>query len=110
MAEQDRTIVAWRAWYTDKRIFESTTTRWEDLPAHGALGFRLYYSNGEGRIMGGTDLYWKDGDIYAHDDVPSAIIRPELEESGMVKRGRWTTDPEMGWARDAIRGASEPPD
>jgi hypothetical protein len=107
----DRTVAAWRAWYTDKRVFESTKTNWTDLPAEGVLCIRLYYGSGggRGRFMSGSDLYWNDGDIYAHDDVAAAIIRDGLEEAGQVKRGRWTTDDEMAWANQSMMKAEDAP-
>lgn len=106
----DRTIVGWRAWYTGGRTYDSDTTRWEDLPADGFLAARYYYrTKAHGKYASGSDLYWKDGEIYAHDSVASARIRDELWQLGMVKKGIWVTDQEMADAREAMVAAVEAP-
>ena len=105
MPEVDRTIVAWRAWYTNGRVYDSETTRWEDLPETGVLFIRLYYrTRPYGRYMSGSDYYWRsvDGAIYAHDHVLSAQIPQECWDASLVKRGEWTTDQEMA---DVMYGA-----
>ena len=100
----DRTIVAWRAWYTDKRVFDSETTRWEDLPAIGVLFIRLYYKTRPyGRYMSGSDYYWRsvDGTIYGHDHAISALIPQECWDADLVKQGTWATDQAMVDAMDS---------
>ena len=94
-------IVAWRAWYTGERVYDSASCRWEDLPAEGVLVVLLYEREPQhSRRMSGRTLYWlhhaPHGDIYACDDTADARI----PEGAMVKEGRWTTEEEMVWAAD----------
>ena len=102
----DRTIIAWRARYTENRVFDSEATRWEDLPETGVLFIRLYYrTRPHGRYMSGSDYYWHqstdDGDIYAHDNVINAQIPQDCWDRHLVKQGTWTTDQLMRDALDA---------
>jgi hypothetical protein len=106
----DVRIVGWRAWYTEGRKFDSATTRWEDLPPEGALVFMLYQrTRGHRRIMACVSLYWKDGDIYACDNVADALIPQSLPEK-FIKRGRWTTDQEYLDAYQAAWAHEDAPD
>jgi hypothetical protein len=103
MPQVDLTIVSWRAWFWDvdrKKIlrFDSGGTRWEDLPAHGALMFCLYQrERPRRRMMCGVSLYWHDPstDVYACDDHNDALIPDELDKK-FIKYGKWVNDTTMG--------------
>ena len=106
MAKIDAAIVSWRAWYTGGRVFESTTTRWEDLPAEGALIFVLFRrTRPYRRMMLGVSLYWHIGDIYACDNAADALI----PEGASVKKGKWVTDVEFRAASEEATAAWEAP-
>lgn len=106
----DLTIVGWRAWYTDGRMYNSLTTDWVDLPAEGALVFTLYQRpRKRRRIMCGVTLYWKDDEKYCCDNTADADI-PEDLPAEFVKRGKWVTDTELEAARTAAFAAMESPD
>lgn len=106
----DQTIVGWRAWYVDGRYFDSSYSRWEDLPRDGVIIFVLYNrTRHHRRLMLGVSLYWKDGEIYACDNKADARIRPGLARR-FIKRGKWTTDTEYYWALDEATAAKQAPD
>jgi len=110
----DHTIISWRVWYTDDRVFDSETTTWDKLPADGLLLVRLYLgTKGCSREMGGCSLYWRQetdkGVIYAYDNAENAIIPQECWDNNLVKRGVWTTDQEMADVREAAMAAIEAP-
>ncbi len=107
MGSIDVSIVGWRAWYTQGRKYDSSTTKWEDLPDDGALVFVLYQkSRPHRRMMLGVSLYWHIGDVYACDNAADALI----PEGASVKRGKWTTDPEQKQVLDEANQAWEAPD
>ncbi len=54
--------------------------------------------------MVGVTLYWKDGDIYACDNVADADIPAGLSPR-FIKRGKWVTDSEFGRAREEADAA-----
>lgn len=103
-------IVGWRAWYTGGRKFDSSTSRWEDLPPEGVLLFCLYQRERKRRrLMLGVTLYWKDGEIYACDNTADADIRPDLPAE-CIKRGKWATDAEYQTALGEAAAAQDAPD
>ena len=59
----------WRAYYTERRVFRSEETTWQELPATGVLAVFLLNPTGLTRLLGG-DWYSRDGDGVFHY-VPS---------------------------------------
>lgn len=115
MSEHDHTVVGWRAWYTEGRVYDSSSSRWEDMPHVGVVAIVVYHrTRPYRRIMVGGSLYWiKDtpkGVAYCMDDHRDALIAPEDWERHHVKRGLWVTDEEYADVRVAVDAATEAPD
>jgi len=111
--KNDYRIVGWRAWYTGGRTFDSTTTRWPDLPTEGALVFVLYSrTRPYRRVMVGVSLYWHDpvSQVYGCDNAADAIIPDKLRDGGWVKRGKWVADAEFRPVVDEAMDAKDAPD
>lgn len=91
-----------RAWYTEGRVYEGHGyDDWCALPDDGVLTVMLYHADGTRRVEQGNDYYWATPDgIYGHSDDQQIEDR---YPGASVKRGKWTTDEEMGHvARVAI--------
>ena len=109
--QHDYTIIGWRAWYTEGRQFNSTATKWSELPSHGALCFVLYSrTRPYRRVMTGVSLYWHDPktQVYACDNRADALIPTGMTPS-WVKRGKWTDEQEYREVMDAVNMAMEAP-
>ncbi len=110
----DHTPISWRAWYTGNRVFESTTTSWEDLPEEGLLRVNVYYrTRPYHKKMQGRSLYWvehmPEGVVYCYDDSADAIISKEAQENNRVKKGKWVPDVEFERVRHAADAARDAP-
>lgn len=90
----DREIIGWRAWYTEERVYDSDSTRWEQLPRQGALVFVFYLpTNGKRHIMQGQDYYWKHGDCFDCDNdigkLPPGIDGRNVKMGKEISDDKW---------------------
>lgn len=91
-------VIAWKAWYTENRVFCSCDVTWSDLPDDGMLCVKIYFAGVYAdnkhlsRIMMGDDWYWKVGDIYAHGSNTTVDEINQRYPEAEIKRGKWTTD------------------
>jgi len=66
-------VIAWKAWYSDGKVYRSESLDWSDLPDDGVVAINLYYDKltpaGDAyrRFMQGSDYYFRviqeDGSI-----------------------------------------------
>jgi hypothetical protein len=107
----DMSIISWRAWYSDRRRFDSTTTKWEDLPSDGVLHFVLYCKTRPyRRVMAGVSLYWHIPwkSIFACDNREDALGIDDLDVR-WIKKGQWVSDQEYNDALREVTAAVEAP-
>lgn len=55
--------LAWRAYFSGGRRYNSREHRWGELPRSGALIFVVYHPDGYRTIVLGGDWFWLDGDM-----------------------------------------------
>lgn len=85
--------IKWTVWYDGGRRFDSSDTRWEDLPDDGVLYVAVKRTQG---YMGlcGSDYYFKSGEIVGMNNDPPEDTLARYP-GAVLKRGRWTTEDEM---------------
>ena len=91
-------VVGWRIYYTDGSGYNSSDTKWEDLPEDGVIVLVLYldeYSGGgevQHRIvLDGSDYYFHipGTELFgSNNDMPDEIS--ERYPGAIIKRGKWT--------------------
>lgn len=99
--------LAWKAYYTKGRRYESTSDTWDQLPELGCLLVVVYMdklipSSGHPyrKIVGGGDWVWIDHEGMVHcsgtnDERGFWIEAPPEIPREKLKRGQWATDEEM---------------
>lgn len=54
-------VIGWRAWYANGSVFDSKTTKWEDLPPLGLQVVMQYLDEpGYRSVVSGADFYFFD--------------------------------------------------
>ena len=106
----DYTLISWRAWYANGRIYDSGSTCWEDLPEHGFLRANMYYRTRPYiKKLQGKSVYWVErtgrGLVYCFDDSKDAIISDGAKREQRVKYGKWVTDNEWEYVRALANAA-----
>jgi hypothetical protein len=83
---------------------------WDNLPADGALAFKLFFDKKEGAYtlaqnMVGNDWYWlrgtPEGVEFGHSDDSKSEIE-ERYPGALLKRGQWTSPGEMATVAASI--------
>jgi hypothetical protein len=95
----DNFVKSWRCWYNDNSEditeYNSVEHNLEDLPNDGFQAMRLWYFNGNGRLISGSDYYFfvshPSGTIYGHSNDSYSDIESRYDEV-IIKRGKHTTD------------------
>lgn len=108
-------VIAWKAWFAGGVVFCSDGVTWDELPDDGMLGLVTVFderntANGIRlkRHVDGCDWYWQapglDGEpIFGYSDDDPDEIRDRYP-GAVVKRGKWTSDPEMSRVIDEMNG------
>lgn len=92
----------WRIWYDGGRFFDSESMSWEELPEDGVQLVVVYLPKGQ-RHISGCDFYFKaDGDILGGNSDSEVSIRRRYS-GAVIKRGRWTSDEEIGRIKQEAR-------
>lgn len=104
----DKSVVGWRAWYTEERRFSSADTDWTELPVDGVLVIVVYYDDGDRKHFDHREWYFHEPgtDFFAATDrLEQAYVRyPDVD----FKRGKWTDQETFESARQEAWD-SEPP-
>jgi hypothetical protein len=111
----DDFVTAWRCWYNNDSPtiteYNSVNHNLVDLPSDGFQAMRLWYTNGNGRFISGSDYYFfashPSGTIYGHSNDSYADIESRYEEV-TIKRGKHTTDEIMEEIDALMRDATSP--
>ncbi len=80
------TLIGWRVFYDNGKVFSSKDHDWQSIPMDGVLAVVEYYDDGTKEVHHSKDYYvLDDGKAFATND-----IRPYLAKLGTVKQGRWS--------------------
>jgi hypothetical protein len=87
---EDREIVRVKVWYTDA-VYENPD--WSELPAVGVQAVKLWYADGDSRIMNGDSYYFTapgpNGVIYGSTSLPEDLKK---YPGRVVVKGKWIDD------------------
>lgn len=86
----------WKAWYTDGRVFSSSSTTWTDLPESGVLGVVIYREGEYRDLVYGGDWYYlgDDGEPTAtetHTEWGKWVPKPDAP-SDEIKQAEAVSD------------------
>lgn len=101
-------MIAWRAYFTDGRRFDSRADDPASLPSDGCLGIVKYLDKPYRQILSGDDHYffWK-GEWFSNSDAREEIER--RYPGCLIIRGKWAASEEMSRVQAEMAAAKEAP-
>ena len=88
---KDRTLLGWKAWYTDGTTYASDKYKWGDIPQRHFAFVKKYYLQKDDKVEGGERL--KTQILSSHDIfIISDEYRDSIEIQKEIKIGEWMED------------------
>lgn len=111
----DNYTIAWICWYDNGTVtpteYKSTTHTLNDLPDDGFQAMRLWYIDGTGRYISGSDYYFFEdrpgGIIYGQSNDPIDEIRLRYPNA-IIKRGKHVPDGLMAHINNLMLNSTIP--
>lgn len=105
---KDQHAIHFKAWYVEGQTFQGCCDAWNDLPADGVIGVKVFFNDGTARNCMGNDWYG----LFQAPDGFWTVIHNNAEDNAVRypavswKRGMWTSEAEIHAVSAAMNAAT----